>query len=142
MLIDLFSGFLSSQKKTQLLFIKFMIIFSLWPLPLNIPVYFFFLTLVVSYFHCQSYGKEILENLHTWHETQKSQLSSDVTCSIKPLNPPAVGLNFPIISAFLVFISIIALFNTEVLGPEYADTVSVGRESLLQEFTNFHVNIK
>lgn len=105
-------------------------------------VFFFFFNLVVSYFSCQSYGKEILEKLHTWHETQKSQLYSDVTCSIKPLNPPAVGLNFPIISVFLVFISIIALFNTGVLGPEYAHTFSVGRESLLQEFTNFHVNIK
>lgn len=85
-------------------------------LTLNIPVSFFFFILVVSYFHCQSYGKEILENLHTWHETRKSQLSSDVTCSIKPLNPPVVGLNFPVMSVFLVFISIIALFNTGVLG--------------------------
>lgn len=129
-LIDLFSGFLFSQKNSTFVH-KIHDYFLFMALTPEYSCVFFFFTLVVSYFHCQSYGKEILENLHTWHETQKSQLSSDVTRSIKPLNPPAVGLNFPIISVFLVFFSIIALFNTGVLGPEYADTFSMGRESLL-----------
>lgn len=131
-LIDLFSGFLFSQKNSTFVhkIHDYFLFMALTP-EYSCVFFFFFFTLVVSYFHCQSYGKEILENLHTWHETQKSQLSSDVTRSIKPLNPPAVGLNFPIISVFLVFFSIIALFNTGVLGPEYADTFSMGRESLL-----------
>lgn len=72
-----------------------------------------------------------------------SQLPSNVTSSIKPLQLELISHHFCLYSVCYFYYSIV-LHNMGVLGPEYIDMFSLWerKSALLQEFTNFNPNKK